>query len=212
MTFIIAIVLTLIIKAFFLQAFYIPTGSMQKTLEINDHILVNRLVPKYMQLKRGDVVVFKDTLQWLENNNKNLLSSSFNDYDNNHLGWIKKIGIFTGLISDNSINYLVKRVIGLPGDYVSCCSYEGLLQINGTNVIEKYLSFNSQPSVEKFHIYVPKGKIWVMGDNRDYSSDSRAHLIDIERAFIDLNNIHGRVIAIIYPLNRINYKNINILL
>ena len=190
---VIAVVLSFLIKTFLFRAFFIPSPSMVETLEVDDRIFVNLLVPEPFGLNRGDVVVFRDTKGWLP---------AAPDKAQGPFTWIKDGLAFVGLLPDNSEQHLVKRVIGLPGDHVTCCDADGKLTINGAAINETYINPAEIPQVRNFDVVVPEGKIWVMGDNRNHSADSRAHT-DADGGFIDLDDLEGKAAVIAWPLNRI---------
>jgi signal peptidase I len=200
----IAIVLSFLIKTFLFRAFYIPSGSMENTLQVGDRIFVNLLVPQPFALKRGDVVVFKDTQGWLEGESIPAPAAG-------PLSWLNDAATFIGLAPDNSQQHLVKRVIGLPGDHVKCCDSAGKLTINGDAITEPYLFPGAAPSDTTFDITVPAGKLWVMGDHRNNSADSRSHLA-AGTAFVPISDVEGRAIVIAWPLNHVgvlgNYPNV----
>ena len=110
---------------------------------------------------------------------------------------------FVGLLPDNSEQHLVKRVIGLPGDHVVCCDAGGQLTVNGAPLDEKYINPAEIPQVRDFDVVVPAGKVWVMGDNRNHSADSRAHM-DTNGGFVNESDIEGKAAVIAWPLNRIS--------
>lgn len=187
----IALVLSFLIKTFLFRAFYIPSGSMENTLRIDDRIFVNLLVPEPFALKRGDVVVFKDTQGWLPP--ESVKTGPFS--------WIGDVATFIGVAPDSSQQHLVKRVIGLPGDHVKCCDAAGKLTINGTAITEPYLFPGASPSDSTFDVTVPAGHIWVMGDHRNNSEDSRAHQKDSGTGFVPISDVEGRAVVIAWPLN-----------
>lgn len=188
----IALVLSFLIKTFLFRAFYIPSGSMENTLRIDDRIFVNLLVPEPFALKRGDVVVFKDTQGWL---------AQEAPVKTGPFSWIGDVATFIGVAPDSSQQHLVKRVIGLPGDHVKCCDAEGKLTINGTAITEPYLFPGASPSDTTFDVTVPAGHIWVMGDHRNNSEDSRAHQASNGTGFVPVDDVEGRAIVIAWPLN-----------
>jgi signal peptidase I len=190
---VVAIVLSFLIKTFLFRAFYIPSESMVNTLDVNDRIFVNLLVPEPIALQRGDVVVFKDTKGWL---------APAEEKPKGPFTWVQDGLTFVGLLPDNSEQHLVKRVIGLPGDHVVCCDADGELTVNGAPLAEKYVNAAETPMVREFDVVVPAGKVWVMGDNRNHSADSRAHL-DTNGGFVDEADIEGKAAVIAWPLNRI---------
>lgn len=188
----IAVVLSFLIKTFLFRAFYIPSESMVNTLDINDRIFINLLVPEPMALERGDVVVFKDSQGWLQATPKKPAGP---------FKWFQDGLVFVGLLPDDNEQHLVKRVIGLPGDHVACCDAQGRVGINGKPLDETYINPAEVPTPEAFDIVVPAGKIWVMGDNRNHSSDSRRHL-ETNGGFINLDDVEGKATVIAWPLNR----------
>jgi signal peptidase I len=190
---VIAVVLSFLIKTFLFRAFFIPSESMVDTLDVDDRIFVNLLVPEPFSLSRGDVVVFRDTKGWLP---------PAPPETEGPFTWVQDGLTFVGLLPDNSEQHLVKRVIGLPGDHVVCCDAGGKLTINGTALDEAYVNPAEVPQVRNFDVIVPEGKVWVMGDNRNHSADSRAHM-DADGGFIDLDDLEGKAAVIAWPLNRI---------
>ncbi|MUK00812.1 signal peptidase I [Vibrio cholerae] len=190
---VIALVLSFLIKTFLFRAFFIPSGSMEETLEIDDRIFVNQLVPQPFDLQRGDIVVFRDTEGWLPEQVEQQVS------------WLKEALIFIGLAPDESQQHLVKRVIGLPGDHVICCDAQGRITVNGEPLEEPYLFPGATPSDLPFDVVVPDGKIWVMGDHRNASADSRANQDKPGKGFVDVDDIEGKAAVIAWPLNRVGF-------
>ncbi|WP_018759994.1 MULTISPECIES: signal peptidase I [Micrococcaceae] len=190
---VIAVVLSFLIKTFLFRAFFIPSESMVNTLDVDDRIFVNLLVPEPFALSRGDVVVFRDTKGWLPPTAAKTQGP---------FTWVQDGLTFVGLLPDNTDQHLVKRVIGLPGDHVVCCDAGGKLTINGTAVDETYINPAEVPQVRNFDVTVPEGKVWVMGDNRNHSADSRSHM-ENDGGFIDLKDLEGKAAVIAWPLNRI---------
>lgn len=199
---VIAVVLSFLIKTFLFRAFYIPSESMVSTLDVNDRIFVNLLVPEPFALSRGDVVVFRDTQGWL---------AEAPEKETGPFTWVQDGLTFVGLLPDSSEQHLVKRVIGLPGDTVVCCDAGGKLTINGAPIDEAYVNTAEQPQIRPFDVVVPEGKVWVMGDNRNHSADSRAH-IDSNGGFVDLEDVEGKAAVIAWPLSRVtvldNYSDV----
>lgn len=190
---VVALVISALIKAFLIQAFRIPSSSMEDTLEISDRILVSKLVPDVRQLNRGDIVVFSDSQNWLKR-----------DLSQQSVSWPQKALIILGLMPDNTDNHLVKRVIGLPGDHVQCCDVNGNLKVNGVSIDESpYLKPGVAPSEIPFDVTVPAGHLWVMGDNRANSEDSRYHMEDPGNGFVPIDDVTGRAFVIMWPLSRI---------
>jgi signal peptidase I len=186
---VIALVLSFLIKTFLFRAFFIPSGSMENTLQIDDRIFVNQLVPQPFALERGDIVVFRDSEGWLPEAAKQASTS-----------WLSEALVFVGLAPDESQQHLVKRVIGLAGDHVICCDADGRITVNGEPLDEPYLFPGATPSDTPFDITVPEGKIWVMGDHRNASADSRANQ-DKDGGFIDVDDIEGKASVIAWPLS-----------
>ncbi|MBA2444761.1 MAG: signal peptidase I, partial [Nocardioidaceae bacterium] len=165
-----AIVLALIIKTFFLQAFYIPSVSMRETLEVNDRILVEKVSGWFGEVERGDVVVFDDPAHWLG-------VDAGGEPDNAVTKTLSAVGLYpTG-------GHLVKRVIGVGGDTIACS--KGKIEVNGSPLDESdYVTVPIQSCQASFTVEVPPNRLWVMGDNREQSEDSRAHLGEPGGGFI----------------------------
>ncbi|WP_312179200.1 signal peptidase I [Arthrobacter sp.] len=191
---IIALLLSFLIKTFLFRAFFIPSGSMEETLEIDDRIFVNLLVPQPFDLERGDVIVFKDTKAWLPPME-----------DGGGGNFVQDALTFVGLLPDESEQHLVKRVIGMPGDHVVCCTADGKITINGQPIDEPYLYPGALPSETPFDVVVPDGKVWVMGDHRNASADSREHQNGEGGGFIDISDIEGKASVIAWPLGRAGF-------
>lgn len=185
-----ALLISLLVKTFFFRAFYIPSGSMEMTLQKDDRIFANLLVPGPFDVQRGDVVVFRDDLGWLP---------PIAPVATNPVG---DFLTFVGLMPDPSNQHLVKRIIGMPGDTVVCCTADGKLSINGTEITEPYIYPGDDPSIEEFSVTVPEGKVWVMGDHRAASADSRFHMED-QGGFVSMSSIEGKAGVISWPLDRI---------
>lgn len=163
---VLALVLSSLVKTFLIQPFWIPSDSMNDTLIRDDRVVVSKLTPGPFDLSRGDVVVFEDPGHWLGD----LVPAQYNDGPGGKitdgLAWV-------GILPSREDNHLIKRVIGLPGDHVKCCAVDGRVQVNGTAVSEPYLFPGDKPSTIPFDITVPAGEVWVMGDHRSNSRDSR---------------------------------------
>jgi signal peptidase I len=187
-----ALILSLLIKTFLLRSFFIPSGSMLETLQINDRIFVNELVPNVISPERGDVVVFKDPGGWLgtvePENKKPILEQGVDFF----------LSAF-GLIAPDSSQHLVKRIIGKPGDHVVCCSLSERLTINGVEIVEPYLAPGSKPSTKKFDVVIPADSYWMMGDNRGNSEDSRFHGDLPNKGFVNKKFIVGRAFVVSWP-------------
>ena len=188
---IVAVIVSLIIKTFVVQFFYIPSGSMENTLQVKDRVAVNKVPFISREINRGDVVVFHDPANWLPAWN--------NQEGNKYLHKAKDLLVAVGILPNPTKQFLVKRVIGKGGDNVQCCSANGNLLVNGKETNEPYIFAGNEPSDMKFNVTVPKGKVWVMGDHRGASADSRYHQDDINKGFVPESEIVGRVVAVIWP-------------
>jgi signal peptidase I len=194
---VVALVVSLFIKSFLVQFFYIPSGSMENTLQIKDRVAVNKVPFISNSIKRGDVVVFRDPDNWLPE----IVDYSTNQY----VAKVKSALVAVGVLPNPAKQYLVKRVVGIGGDRVVCCTKDGNLTINGVEVIEPYIFAGNKPSEINFDVTVPKGKLWVLGDHRGASADSRYHQEDINKGFVPLSKVTGRVVGVIWPLKNITY-------
>jgi signal peptidase I len=188
---VLALLLAIVIKSFFVQAFYIPSPSMEPQFVKNDRILVQKV--SYWgsaSPSRGDIVVFKDPGGWLDASESSTAHSPVTKV-------MEKIGLYpTG-------GHLVKRVIGVGGDRVVCCDTKGRLTVNGHALNEKaYLPKGTAPSQMKFDVKVPKDHLWLMGDNRGFSFDSRGHMGSPGGGFVDDDLVVGKVFALIWPWKR----------
>lgn len=188
-----ALVLSLLIKTFLLRSFFIPSGSMLETLQINDRIIVNELVPDVVPIGRGDVVVFSDPGDWL-----NEAPAGPSDPISAIGDWF--LSSF-GVTAADSSQHLVKRVIGVAGDHIVCCDVDGKLTINGVAITEPYLPDGTVPSTMHFDVVVPKDSIWVMGDNRSNSEDSRFHQTLPSKGFVNKKFIVGRAFLVSWPFS-----------
>jgi signal peptidase I len=190
----IALALAIVIKALFMQAFYIPSGSMNDTLVYNDRILVQKV--SYWGSgtpQRGDIVVFDDPGGWLDESAAPAPSNII----------AKTLEVF-GLYPTGG--HLVKRVIGVGGDEVACCDPSGHVTVNGKALHENsYLAPGAKPSLIRFDEKVPKGYLWVMGDNRAESADSRVHLGDPGGGFVPEKDVVGKVFAVVWPLGHFKF-------
>jgi signal peptidase I len=194
---VVALVVSLLIKTFVVQFFYIPSGSMENTLQIKDRVAVNKVPFISKSINRGDVVVFRDPNNWLP---------KIVDYNTNkYVAKAKSALVAVGVLPNPAKQYLVKRVIGVAGDHIVCCTKDEKLKINGVEVTEPYIYAGNKPSEMKFDVTVPAGKIWVMGDHRGASADSRYHQEDINKGFVPLSRVTGRVVAVIWPFKNITY-------
>ncbi|MCV2396090.1 signal peptidase I [Actinotalea sp. M2MS4P-6] len=191
-----AIVLSLVIKTFLAQAFYIPSGSMEQTLMVGDRVMVTKLAPGPFQVHRGDIVVFADPGGWLSEPPPQSSSGLG--------GVIGQVLTYIGLRPYDAGEHLIKRVIGVAGDHVECCDEQGRLMVNGVPIDEPYLAAGAMPSEIDFDITVPEGSLWVMGDNRQDSEDSRYHQGDPGGGSIPVSNVVGVAFVTLWPFDRIS--------
>ena len=188
------LVLTLLVRGLVVQSFYIPSGSMEPTLQPADRFLVNK-VGAVTSLDRGDLVVFDGTHTFADphvgtgHEVSSPLRSALDGVDS-----VLSVGV-------NESDY-VKRVVGLPGDHVVCCVAGGLLTVNDVAVEEPYLYPGDRPSDLTFQVTVPAERIWVMGDHRSDSADSRAHLGDPGGGMVRLDDVIGRAAMVYWPPGR----------
>ena len=179
----VAIVVAILVRAFVLQTFWIPSESMEHTLNINDRVLVNKLVYDFREPRRGEIIVFNSPPDWR---------------------------------GDPSETDFIKRVIGVGGDHVVCCDAQHRITVNGKPLVESYLDGDDGPNLsaspDAFDITVPKGRLWVMGDNRYHSGDSREQYLrfhgDVTRSTISVNAVVGRAFVIFWPFNRASWLSV----
>ena len=201
---VLAMVLSFVVKTWLFQAFYIPSGSMENTLVKDDRVIVSKLTPGPFDLRRGDVVVFEDPAQpfpWLSG----ALTNGASDVG----GPLHDLLVFVGLLPEDAENHLIKRVIGLPGDHVVSEGGAGPMTINGVAIDETYLKPGDAPSEGKaFDIVVPPDHVWVMGDHRSDSSDSRYHDApsnDGSDGSVPMDKIVGRALFIVWPIDHVTW-------
>jgi signal peptidase I len=200
---VVALAIALVIKSFVVQPFYIPSSSMEDTLLIGDKVLVNKLVYHFRSIQPGDIIVFNGDGSWNPNppaagSGSNVIARAYDDT----LGALfhSIAGLFGTPIGQTDY---IKRVIGTPGDHVVCCNAQGLVTVNGVPLHEQsYLFPGAAPSQIKFNIVVPPGRLWVMGDNRAVSDDSRLRMSDPGDGTIPENKVIGRAFVIVWPPSR----------
>lgn len=188
---VIALVISSLLRALVVQVFWIPSESMENTLEVGDRIAVSRISARTGDIHRGDVVVFNDALGWLSSTP-----------DTGVTGVLRRIGEFTGFVPANGEQTLVKRVIGVGGDHVTCCTAAGRIAVNGVALDETYVADGQAPSSIPFDVTVPAGSLWVMGDNRGNSADSRFHMGQGQTPFVREADVVGRAMWVIWPVSR----------
>ncbi|REE98402.1 signal peptidase I [Thermomonospora umbrina] len=193
-----ALVLTMIVRTFVVQPFYIPSESMENTLRVGDRVLVNKFVYRTRDVQRGEVVVFHGEDSW---------DAGKRSGSNPLIGAARAVGGLFG-IAPGKKEY-VKRVVGAGGDWVRCCDAQGRITVNGVPVDERDYLFRDpitneqdRPSDRPFEVLVPPGSLWVMGDHRSQSRDSRAHRDAPGGGVIPEKNVVGRAFVIIWPLDR----------
>lgn len=178
----VAIVVAILVRAFVLQTFYIPSESMEHTLDINDRVLVNKLVYDFRSPQRGEIVVFNSPPSWR---------------------------------GDPTETDFIKRVIGIGGDHVRCCDAQHRITVNGKALDEPYLDHDDGPNLASspnpFDVVVPKGRLWVMGDNRYHSGDSRDQFNstkDIVASTIPVDSVVGRAFVTFWPFDRATWLSV----
>lgn len=190
----VAVLIALVLKTFLVQAFVIPSGSMEQTIRIGDRVLVDKFTPWFgSKPHRGDVVVFKDPGGWLAG------EQSKPGADPVGIRQGKQALTFIGLLPSANEQDLIKRVIGVGGDTVKCCDKDGKITVNGTPLLEPYVHPGNPPSQLVFEVKVPQGRIFVMGDHRSDSADSRYHLTEPGQGTVSEDLVIGRAFVIAWP-------------
>ena len=181
-------IIAFLIKSLIAQAFFIPSESMLPQLEVDDRVVVSKISYRLHEPRRGDIVVFDSPHQ----------APQLPDRSNPVVKVYRKIGKGVGLIQPSTEEY-IKRVVGLPGDVIDI--KDGKVYVNGRELIEPYLAPGTFtfPGSIKLPITIPKGKLWVMGDNRGNSSDSRGF------GAIDKKKVVGRTILKVWPLRSMSF-------
>ncbi|GGZ66774.1 hypothetical protein GCM10010344_36840 [Streptomyces bluensis] len=192
----VAVVIALVLKTFLVQAFVIPSGSMENTIQIGDRVLVDKLTPWFgSEPQRGDVVVFKDPGGWLEDE-----QTTVKQDDPVVIKQIKEGLQFIGLLPSDNERDLIKRVVAVGGDTVKCCDTQGRVTVNGMPLNEPYIRAGNAPSSIKFEVAVPPGRYWVMGDHRANSADSRYHRTESYNGTVSADSVVGRAVVIAWPI------------
>jgi signal peptidase I len=188
----VALVIAVVVKTFLVQAFFIPSGSMENTLHVGDRVLVDKVSYHFREPRRGEVVVF------------NGVDSFTPEVPVSHpsgLGGVVRTVLGTVGLGPPDERDFIKRVIGVPGDRVRCCDAQGRVTVNGVALSEtSYLYPGNAPSVLPFDVKVPQGKLWVMGDHRAVSQDSRAHLGEPGGGMVPEDRVLGRAFAVVWPV------------
>lgn len=183
-----ALVLALLIKSFLVQAFYIPSGSMRNTLQVDDRILVEKWSYWFGDVERGDIVVFDDPAHWLGEEDARSSPSALGRV-------LSTVGL------SPAGGHLVKRVIGVAGDTVAC--RRGEVAVNGRALQERsYVTVPRRACTGSWTVDVPDDRIWVLGDNRGHSADSRVHIGDPGGGFIPVDDVVGKVVLVVWPVSR----------
>jgi signal peptidase I len=195
-----AIIVASLLRGFVGQMFLIPSASMQNTLQVQDRVVVEKL----SSIKRGQIVVFADPGDWLSGPVPP------------ERGPVGKALQFVGVLPDPSSEHLIKRVIGMPGDTVACCDANGRITVNGHSLDERGYLYTPpdgtqvEPSTVRFEVVVPAEHLFVLGDNREHSRDSRCHLNDVvqtngakgQNAFVPEGLVVGHAAAVAWPFER----------
>ncbi|WP_374009580.1 signal peptidase I [Leifsonia sp. LS-T14] len=190
---VVALLVSFLVKTFLIRPFFVPSESMENTLQIGDRVVVDEIGPRLSGIHRGDVVVFRDPGNWLPARSGPAP------------GWLDQALTAVGLSAADSDQHLVKRVIGIGGDHVACCTAEGKVTVNGVAITEPYILLppeQKDASLVPFSVTVPEGSLWVMGDNRDHSADSRFHTSGPGGGSVPVSGVVGRVFVIMWPPGR----------
>jgi signal peptidase I len=198
----IALIIALLIKSFVVQAFFIPSSSMEDTLDIGDKVLVSKLTYDFRSIEPGDIVVFNGVGSWDPAQSSSSSGSELTRLYNDTV--VRLYHSILGLFgtAPGQSDY-IKRVIGVPGDRVACCNARGQVTVNGRALNERsYLYPGDAPSLQRFHVTVPPGRLWVMGDHRSVSWDSRGHMNDPGNGTVPESKVVGRAFMIVWPPSR----------
>ena len=194
LTLVVALSVVLILTTFVGKPFSIPSGSMENTLQVGDRVLVNKVTYRLRPIQRGDVVVFDGT--------DSFVPASDIPQRNPLAGALAWLGQSVGVMTPDGTDF-VKRVIGVAGDHVVCCDATGHVTVNGVPLVENsYIYSGDDPSDMAFDVIVPEGALWLMGDHRSNSADSRYHLGDPGGGMVPVNRVIGRVMNVLWPPNR----------
>lgn len=191
-----AVLLALVVKTFVVQVFFIPSGSMEETLQVGDRVAVNRFIYRFRAPERGDIVVFDGVDSFVP-------ASAEPASEGLVVELAKELGRTVGIVPPPDTVF-VKRVIGVGGDRVTCCDPDGKVAVNDRPIDESsYLFPGDAPSNTPFEVEVPDGKLWLMGDHRSDSADSRSHRGDPGGGFVPEDRVLGRAFSVIWPWQRV---------
>lgn len=186
---VVAFALLVAVRCLLIQPFAIPSGSMEDTLAIGDRVVVT--MPDRRDVRRGDVIVFVDPDHWLAGEQPRGARALAQD-----------VLVTLRVLPEHTGHHLIKRVIGVGGDRVSADG-RGRLRVNGVEVDEPYLRPGVSASDRAFDVTVPEGYVWVMGDNRANSADSRFHQDDAHGGMVPLEDVVGVAKAVVWPLGHV---------
>ncbi|RFU19971.1 signal peptidase I [Geodermatophilus marinus] len=198
----VAFVLALLVKTFLVQAFFIPSGSMEQTLHgcpgcTGDRVLVNKVPYWFGEPEPGDIVVFEGPDTW----SPEVTVSEPGNWFSGAALWL---GRAIGVAPPSEDDY-IKRVIAVGGQTVECCDEQGRVTVDGEPLDEPYLFENTPPESRAFGpVTVPEGRLWVMGDHRSASADSKAHIGDRYSGTIAVDDVIGKAALIVWPLDRLD--------
>jgi len=184
----VALVLSVLVRSFVAQAFFIPSASMENTLQVQDRILVSKLSTEISGVHRGEIVVFVDPGGWLPEAVPPTGAT----------GVVRRLLMWVGLLPSDTGEDLVKRTIAVAGDHIVCCDSHSRIVLNGIPLVESYIKPGNGTDQVRFDLTVPAGRVFVMGDNRADSEDSRFHL-DVAWGTIPVSHVVGRVVGVMWP-------------
>ncbi|MEV6025158.1 signal peptidase I [Streptomyces sp. NPDC052036] len=191
----VAVLIALVLKTFLVQAFVIPSGSMENTIQVGDRVLVDKFTPWFgSKPQRGDVVVFQDPGDWLAG------EKTTKKHDPVVVKQVKEGLTWIGLLPSDNDKDLIKRVVAVGGDTVKCCDTQGRVTVNGMPLNEPYIHPGNKPSDFSFQVTVPPGRLWVMGDHRANSADSRYHRTEAYSGTVSEKSVVGRAMVIAWPV------------